>query len=364
MLADEIGPRPACSSGERRAAAWCAARLSEEGYDVVVEEFPSRTSSARLFFTYLTLSAVGALVIVPAPLLAAVIGMIAVVLYGREVDGRPLIRMFNDTSRNVIARPRGGSPPAVVVTAHIDTGRASPLFDPRRAALLRPSTRAVQFALFAVPLAGAGAWIAEAGDELPPRLWVFAVVLSGFLLVAAVFVTYSSRASSTTGANDDASGVEVAMRLAASKNRDDVWFVLTGSDEVGTLGMQAFVERHAADVAHARFLSIDSVGRGTVVATTEEGVLRERRADRVLWGAAESAGAQTRPFRGFVTATSTLVARRFKAASLMALDDRDLVPDRRSATDVSANIEVSTVDEATRIARAVIREALTTEPLS
>jgi hypothetical protein len=360
VLRDEIGTRPSCSSGERRAAAWCAARLSEEGYDVAVEEFPSRRSSSKLFFVYLAVSAVGALLIVPLPLLAALIGMVALVLYGREVDGRPLIEWCDDTSRNVVARPRGTSAPTMVVTAPLDSGPAFALFDRSRSALFQNGRHAVHVALFAVPVVGAGAWIAEAGSELPRALTPFSFVLCAFLLLAGGLLLASSSSGETGETGDGAPAVEVVLRLAASPNLENVWFVLAGSNAVGTLGLQAFVDAHGPEVASSRFLNISEIGSGVLGATTEEGVLRERRADRTLWGAAESAGAGTRPLRGFPGATSTLIARRFRAATLTTFSPDDRYSDEDDEVREPAPEEV-VLDSATRVARAVILETLTSE---
>lgn len=323
VLAHEIGPRPPCSAGERRAAGWCAARLDEEGHEAVVEEFPSRTSNAGLLAAYFGAAIVGALLIVPFPLGAAVIGLAAAVLYAREVDGRPLIRLFRGTSRNVVARPRASSgPPDMIVTAQLDGRAHAALASIWGGALVRPFGHAVHAALFAVPLVAAGAWVTEAGHDLPARLWVVA----GCIVVILLGAIAATVVGGPGDANNDASGVEVVMRLAATGPRPGVWFLLTGSGSSGGIGVQAFVERHASEIGHPRFLAVGPVGRGTLSVTTEEGVVRERRADRHLWSAAEEAGAQTRAYRGFPTSVSTLLARRFRATELVGLGPRDLVP--------------------------------------
>jgi hypothetical protein len=101
--------------------------------------------------------------------------------------------------------------------------------------------------------------------------------------------------------------------------------LIAGSHHAGARGVQHFVETHAHAVGTARFLNIEGVGAGEISATIDEGVLRERRTDRYLWSAAEDAGAETRSYRGFHTGATPLLARKFRASSLLGLTEEDLI---------------------------------------
>jgi hypothetical protein len=361
-LSVEIGPRPACSRAEQRAAEWCAARLSESGYRVDVEEFASRPNYALWYSVYLSLSAVGALLIVPLPFVAVVVGAVAFVVYARDADGRPVIKPRRAVSRNVVALPPTSEPPELIVMAHMDSARSSPSFHPRLVAGFRSSVLLLNGAMAAVPLLGAAVWIYEVERELPGTMWIPSGLVAGYLVFAAGLLLYGHfRMPLLAGANDNATGVAVLMRLAQSGPERGIWYVVTGSEEVGMIGVQAFFHSHAHEIAGARFLNIDNVGAGTLLALEAEGALRERRADGYLLDSAEEAGAEARPFRGLPTDATPLLSRRRKALTLLAVTDRGTPANWHLPTDVIDNVEPSVVDLATDVARHVVRSVVSAE---
>ncbi|MEA2498379.1 MAG: hypothetical protein QOH26_784 [Actinomycetota bacterium] len=357
VLAEEIGPRPACSQAEHRAARWAAARLGGSGYEVTVEDFPSRPSYFSAHASYFLIAALGALLAVPLPLVGLVLGVTGFVLYAREVDGRPLVRRHKGISHNVVARPHSADVPQLVVVAHLDSALASLPFHPKIVNALRPSLGALRAALFLAPLSAAAAWLSQAEGAVPSFLWLPALGSCAYLSFTAALLIHAQRKMrAVAGANGNASGVEVLMRVAASVPGPGVWFVLTGSGGSGMIGIQSFLDEHDGELGNARFLNLDSVGAGTLVATTEEGLLRERRADRAMWSAAEDAGAESRPFRTFPTDATALIARRFRATTLIGLDDDDLVPNWHTPADILGNIDPEAIDRAERVARALVSE--------
>lgn len=361
-LSVEIGPRPACSKAEQRAAEWCAARLSESGYRVDVEEFPSRPSYALWYSAFLLLSAAGALLIVPLPLVAMLAGAAGLVLYARDSDGRPLIKPQGAVSRNVVARPSSDKAPALIVMAHLDSARSAPSFHPRVVAGFRTSVLLLNTALVAVPLLGGVAWIYEAGRELPSVMWIPSGALAAYLVFATGLLLYGYfRMPLVAGANDNASGVEVLLRLAESEPAGRVWYVVTGSEEVGMIGAQAFLDGHASEIAGARFLNIDNVGAGRLLAVEAEGALRERRADGYLLDSAGETGAETRPFRGLPTDATPLLARRRKALTLLAVTERGVPANWHWPTDVIDNLDPAAIEGAAEAARHVLRSVVDPE---
>lgn len=351
-LAEEIGPRPPGSKEEERAARWCAARLSEYGYAVDVESFPSRRAYQGWYALYFLIAAAGAMLVVPAPVAAMILGSAAVVLYARDADGRPLLRPRAVESRNVVARRPGA--PKLVVTAHLDSARASLSFHPRVAASLRSFVVGLHTALLFVPVLAAIAWVAQVDSGLPGALWIASGAPAAYLLLAAALQVHTLlRMPLVPGANDNASGVEVMMRLARS-GPDGVWFVATGSEESGMLGIQAFLDGHAHEVGTARFLNIDSVGAGEIVAAWEEGSVRAHEADPAMLAVAEAAGAAAASYRVLPTDATVVLTRRLKGLSLLAVDDRGVVPNRHWTTDITGAVDGVALDRAEAIARAVM----------
>ena len=297
-----------------------------------------------------------------APLVAALTGGLAFVLYARDAEGRPFIAPRGGTSRNIVARSPGVGRPALVVVAHMDSARASMSFHPRLVGNIRVSIVVLNVALAAVPIIGGAAWVAEAGRELPTALWLPAIVLAAYLLFGAGLQVHSLvRMPFVAGANDNASGVEVLMRAATELRGRPVWFVVTGSEEAGMIGAQAFLRRHVREVGGAPVLNIDNVGAGRLVAASDEGILRSRPANGYLLDVAQAAGAEIAPWRAFPTDATVVMAHRLPALTLIALDDRGVPPHWHWPSDVAAAIDPSTIAAAAAIVRSVAAACLDEE---
>jgi hypothetical protein len=356
-LAVEIGPRPACSPAEQRAAHWCAAQLGELGYEAEIEEFPSRPAYATWFVVYFAMAFVAALLIVPLPAVAFPLSLAALVAYARDSEGDPLIRPRSGRSRNVIARPVGSVRPEAVVIAHMDSARSSPSFHPSVVGSFHSSVVALNLALASVCVLSAAAWIAEAGRELSPAMWIPAGAIAVYLAVVMGLLLYGHlRMPLVAGANDNASGVAVLMRLARMDWGGRVWFVVTGSEETGMIGSRAFIDQHRDSLDGARLLNIDNVGAGRLIAVSAEGVLRERRADRKMLQAAIEAGVDDEPFKGLPTDATVLLRERMPAMTLLAVNAEGVPPNWHWPTDVIENIDPTALDRATAVARSVLEK--------
>jgi hypothetical protein len=358
LLAHEIGPRLACSREETRAADTCAARLSEWGHHTDIQEFESRPSYATWFVLYLSISLLGAVLLSWWPLATLGLGAAGLVLYARDADGRPLLKPRGGVSRNVLARS-STEPPRVIFLAHLDSARSSPSFHPKMVGNLRGSVLALNAALVAVPTSGAIAWFFEAGRAEGPVAWPVSALFGGYLLFAIALLLYGRlQMEPVPGANDNASGVEVVMRIAKRWEGPSAWFLLTGSEESGMIGIQAFIERYEDDAAAALFVNVDSVGAGTLIAAGTEGLVRERRPRGALLDTAAALGAEVRPFRGMPTDATPLLGRKFNAISLLAVDERGVIPNWHWPTDDMSQVDPEILDLAEKVARGLAREVL------
>jgi hypothetical protein len=355
VLADEIGPRPPCSEGEQRAARWCAARLQARGLQVQVEAFESRPTAAPMIASYLAVSAAAALLLAALPLLAFVAGIAALVLYARDVDGRPLVPARGGTSHNVVARRGGSTPPVLVVVAELDSGWASPRFGPRFPPGPRGWAIAVHGALVLVPAIAAAAWVAESTRPLPSTLWLVALVLTAVLAGAGASELYASRKrQGLDGANDNASGVAVLLQVADRFVAPDVWWVLVGSAHSGNIGMQRFLDLHAHELGEARILSLVGVGAGRLTAPAEDGMLRPRRADAPLIDAAVEAGAEMRSLRTVQSAAAVALVRQRPALTIAGLDERGSIAHQGLPSDSVDRIDDESLDRATDLVARVV----------
>jgi hypothetical protein len=170
--------------------------------------------------------------------------------------------------------------------------------------------------------------------------------------------------------DDDFSANEAARirrRVTESVDRElsekEVWFVATGAEEVGTVGMQAFLDVYGDEVRDALIINIDNVGAGQLSWVTAEGMARRYRAAQRVIGLAKRASRERevlvkpRVYKGLSTDATPALARGFKAMTLMAFDNSGLPLNWHWKTDTSENIEPEVVERVADLVTEMIREA-------
>jgi hypothetical protein len=142
----------------------------------------------------------------------------------------------------------------------------------------------------------------------------------------------------------------------------EVWFVATGAEEVGTVGMKALLKEHGADLRDAFIINIDNVGTGSVHYVDSEGMAKRYRSDRRLIGAARRAitenglAVEGRDYRGLSTDATPALARGYRAMSVMAFDINGRLPNWHWATDTADNVDEKNLEIAAEFVCAVIKE--------
>jgi hypothetical protein len=170
--------------------------------------------------------------------------------------------------------------------------------------------------------------------------------------------------------DDDFAANEAARirrRVTESVDRElsekEVWFVATGAEEVGTVGMQAFLDEYGDELRDALIINIDNVGAGQLSWVTAEGMARRYRAAQRIIGLAKRASREReilvkpRVFKGLSTDATPALARGFKAMTLMAFDSSGLPMNWHWKTDTSDNIEPEVVERVAELVTEMIREA-------
>lgn len=143
----------------------------------------------------------------------------------------------------------------------------------------------------------------------------------------------------------------------------EVWFVATGAEEVGTVGMQAFLAKYGDEIRDALIINLDNVGAGQLSWVTEEGMARRYRANARLVGLAKRTSREheilvkPRVYKGLSTDATPALARGYKAMTLMAFDSAGLPVNWHWKTDTSDEIEPEVVQRATDLVTHMIREA-------
>jgi Peptidase family M28 len=396
--------RPPCSPGERAAAEWLHERMSSiAGIEAQLEDEPSWGTFPPTA-TGLGLAGVLAAVLtlrgrrlLGALLAAATFSGIVDEAHNGPRVVRRLVRRRR-TTVNLIAR--AGDPDAsstLVVIAHHDAPQTGILFDQtlqrtlheRAPHLLeRFKTPLPQWWFgLAGPLAtllgalrghgGGGERRGESPDALvvPARNRGFArtgLVLGalGTALVADVW-----RSETVQGANDNLSGVACIVALAELL-RDHpipglrVLLVSCGAEETLQDGIRAFVarHRHELDPATTRFVNLDTVGSPHLVLLEAEGPVRmEYYAGpwlRDLFTArADSLGIPLhRGYRARASTDSVIPSRAgYPIATLVSMTDWLAPANYHLPSDIPANLDYSTVADATRLVYEVAR-SLAGEP--
>lgn len=272
-LSEKIGPRGSTTEAEEEAANYVSAQLTDLGLTTTKERFDSAYSAYApyaiatgvllicLFLYWQPQWAVDSV----AALFIGGVFFAALLMEMRFKDN--LLRWVQsrgdsvNVSTHIMAVQTEATGAPIVITAHLDTHRTPLLFSSKQFLTLfkglLPATllsMGVLLLLFLVGIFSDARWLRMLA--LVPG----AVILLAFgLMVQADFTPF------TKGANDNASGVAVALALAQRLHeqplqRHAVHLVFTGAEEVAGYGANAFFAQHRDELKNAIHLVIDQVG--------------------------------------------------------------------------------------------------------
>jgi hypothetical protein len=362
-LAETVGPRGSTTSKEVEAARYAAEVLQNIGLEPVTETFTSARSAwyPYALFSGLLLAAVlefwvggrwGAVVALALALLA-----LASVLLELTFRSNPLRWLLpTGRSQNVWARiaPTGDVREQVVLMGHLDSHRTPLVFSTDRWIELFNAlvplglvSSVILVLLFAVGVAADGV------------LWRFLSLPFGLIALGLFLLTLQADFSPyTAGANDNATGAGAVLSLAERLKREPltrtaVWAALTGCEEVGCYGAEAFAQAHRAELGRAVWIVLDSVGGvGAGPAyLTKETFLLTAASDRGLVALAdEVAGrhpelaAYSHAFHGAYTEGAIGVKHGMRVLTLVSHRRDGVLPEWHRPTDVVANVDAGVVE--------------------
>jgi hypothetical protein len=358
------------TDAERQAARWLAGELIAQRYRVRIETFWCRPNWALAHAWHVALALAGSLLAPSHPTVGAILLALALAsILMDEVAGiSPGRRLTPErASQNVIATARQPSPdataaappahPTLIVTANYDAGRTALVY---RDAVRRPAAalrrRAGRLALgWLAWLWIAIAWLLAIATtratthhasttlgvfQLPPTI---ALVLGFALLLEAAAAGYGP------AANDNASGVAVAIELAraiamAPPNNLDLELVLSGAGEGGEIGLRRHLRIH--NRANVIVLGIGPCGLGRLHSWVSDGRLIPLRYARPLRELADiTQGVDPVRARGAAPAFPAR-ARGMPAISVGCLDAGGLPPRSHQPSDVPEAVDEATLDRA------------------
>lgn len=228
-LSQEIGPRPAGTEEEQRAALYVAETLQKEAQlPTEIEDFNCNPNHDVIKMVWCALTALFVLLAMFLPVMVVpslIVTLLTAVMFALEALGKsPLSRMFRTgASQNVIAKYESSSPEArrsarrrkIILVANYDSGKIRrDLSSPLLAAL--PVVRWVELgAMCAAPLVLLVKLLAPESAVLDI---VFNVLLGVCLVIAllpVVSFVMQRVAAYNEGANCNAAGVAVLLEVAA-----------------------------------------------------------------------------------------------------------------------------------------------------
>lgn len=228
-LTQEIGPHPAGTEEEQRAALYLADQMQKEaGFATVVEDFQCVTNDqlpAIICFAVAFLAAVLSIVIPSLNILWLLLSIVAAALYGMEITGRSVLsRLFRTgASQNVVAKyqptPANGANARrrkVILVANYDSGKVLAEEKPPFATMLPilQKASAVAFAVSAVVLLLRTTVFAADTGAMSSILTFLLVVCALLFALPLVRSVLHIVAPFNQSANNNASGVSVLLDVA------------------------------------------------------------------------------------------------------------------------------------------------------
>jgi len=363
-LAGRLAHRGSNTDAERSAAEYIRERLAQHSLHTEIDDFYSIDSPWMLFPAYYAEFAVVAIVATWWPRIALCYGGAVFLAYLAEFMGYAVMSRFAPQyeTQNVIARFLSARPVRqLIVMAHYDSGKKGPFEYPGLLPWLRLLHTLLLACMAIVLLSCAVEALGLSFDELLyydlVARWTAASVL---LVAAAALFLNAAQAEHERGANDNASGTAVLLALAERLAQEpigdaDVTLVATGSNRTWMSGARHFMEEHKPDRERTWVLNIDSVGRGSLHYTTEEGLLSPQSCSEEMIRAAEGCarGFGATPYTWRTACSDALIplGRNFKAMSVTAATP----PVAEPRPDTLVDIDYDAVAGAADFSEAVLR---------
>ncbi len=372
-LADSIGPRGSTRPGEIEAAAYAFRILRRAGLDPQTQGFRSARST---YYPFVLFSGIVLICTLAfwwggrwGAAAAAVLTLAALVSVLQELAFRPnLLRWVlpKGRSSNIWARiePAQEAEENIVLIGHLDTHRTPLLFSERWVGLL---DRMVPTAM-AATLILLGLFIARLFLSLP-FLNLAAIPLAALIFGLFFFMLQADFTPFTAGANDNATGAGVVLGLADELkarplNKTRLWILLSGCEEVGCYGADAFARTFQQELGRPVWLSLDSVGgmgAGVAYLTSETFLLTTHSDPELLKLADEIArrnpqlNAYAHAYRGAYTEGAVGGKYGFRVLSFVSYRRDGILPEWHRQTDTVANIDPQVVANTARFVQMLLR---------
>ncbi|MGD2271027.1 MAG: M28 family peptidase [Desulfobacterales bacterium] len=358
-LAETIGPRGSTTTQEQEAARYAELSLRSVGLEPTTEHFNSARSGWYPYALFSGLLLVSEIIFLFGgqwgAITAAVVTLFSLVAVLLELAFRPNpLRWLlpKGRSQNVWVRiaPKTSTTERVVLLGHLDTHRTPLVFS---------TDKLVKLFKILIPfgLASSVFLLLIFTVHIFMATWFWQLLTLPFVIaIAGIFILtlQADRTPYTAGANDNASGAGIALSIAERLNKEPlintaVWVVLSGCEEVGCYGAEAFVRTHAPELGDTAWITLDSLGGagGRPCYLTREKFLLTAKSDPQLITLAREVAAQHKTlnahayhgFSGAYTEGSIGGKYRLRVLSVTALTPDGKLKEWHRTTDVVENLD-------------------------
>ena len=353
--------RASCSKNEQRAAKHIFELMGSLGLKTIIDEFKSQKSMTGELVTILLFFIAAITCSFTISWLCLLLSISGLILFWGYFSNRfkPIALIFRHSiSYNVIGKfPNNSAPNKIIFTAHHDTARSSLLWNPKMVANFRSS-----FLTGAVILIILEILLILKFFKITSIVVDVLVIAAGIYILGQIFILLHGRITGklVQGANDNASGVAAMLDLAAKlKNGSfpqfEFWFVSTGSEEVGAIGMDNFLKTYRDDFEKKStyFINFDNIGKGELHYYLGEGMLNFYRFSDSLISAAHKAAAKKefknitpKKFRVAYTDAIIPASRGYHAMLLLSTNEQHIIPNWHWETDIMDNLDFDLIQKA------------------
>jgi len=351
--------RGSATQNEREAAEFISQKLEEMGYKV--EKHIFKTTRDNLYLLPLR---VGLLLLVAGicsllyqgfgqQIAALLLSIFALSLLLLEVSGKPVETglLPRYLSQNIFTKLNESYDKKIIISAHYDTQRGSTMFHPR----IRDKVGIIydiSYAGFGLIPVGILLNIFNLNTVASIMLYIALVIVCANVVFMAIC---EMTGRYTPGANDNGTGVALAMMLAEyyMNNKDkfsadvDVVFLFTGSEEAGERGMKNFIREYRKKLSeNTEFIILDNLGTGKITYLEGEGMIFYKRAGKMLLDIAEEIAndynGKVQRAKNLLLPTDALpvMAAGFDAIAFLGKDEKGRLGNYHWYTDTIENVDI------------------------
>jgi hypothetical protein len=358
-----IGPRGSTTQNEELAAEYCLRHFQELGINAQIQEFSSPKTGWR---QHSLAAAIGLISIGLAwfggstgSVISAIIMIATTTSVILELYFQPnLLRFFmpKSKSHNVIARvnPNDEVKKQLLIVSHIDSHRTPWVFTTKnRLRLLHIITTLGTISFFLSTII----FLIMTFVDWEILRWVLLLFIPIFLFLF-ILTFQPDTTPFTKGANDNASGAAIILDIARKVVEEplrnlEIWILCSGSEEVGSYGIQAFIKENKSALKNFWGINIDNVGgKGVGVCyTSSEGMIFRVNPSPELIRLADQVKADLNkieiyslPYNMLHTDGTCMMLNGIPTISIVGLTPGGEIPDWHRQSDIFNNIDPVTVN--------------------